>query len=330
MRLKMNKIKKHIELGLSQEELSTAIKSAGDERVINKFDDKLQNCELSAPAIELVNVEDLETVVKISNGINNKYLFSRFPNLFNKSIIAIVGLFTFIVSVFVFLNFNNPNPKVVLVKENKIKTIDNSDLLVESDEVLSLVQSEKNNTTQFKEITSEKIIKKKSETTYLIDFEYDSIINDSIKADDLTNVKPVDHFVKSNLKEPVKRTVINIKPQRIVREVLVTGMIDPKYKGDNYKISNLVDFQGGDEQLQKEIFRRLKLQIKDDDIPSACSTIVFNFEVTNRGKVKKVSVQSRTTPELENTIIKTMEGLDSWRKGSKRASKNYSVFVTFK
>ena len=330
MRLKMNKIKKHIELGLSQEELATAIKSVGDERVINKFDDKLQNCELSAPAIELVNVEDLETVVKISNGINNKYLVSRFPNLFNKSIIAVVGLFAILVSVFVFFNSNNPNPKVVLAKENKIETIDNPDLLVESNQVFSLVQSEKNNTTQFKEITSEKIIKKKSETAYLIDFEYDSIINDSIKADDLTNVKPVDHFVKSNLEEPVKTTAINIKPQRIVRDVLVTGMIDPKYKGDNYKISNLVDFQGGDEQLQKEIYRRLKLQIKDDDIPSACSTIVFNFEVTNRGKVKKVSVQSRTTPELENAIIKSMEGLDSWRKGSKRASKNYSVFVTFK
>ena len=71
-------------------------------------------------------------------------------------------------------------------------------------------------------------------------------------------------------------------------------------------------------------------QIKDDDIPSASSTIVFNFEVTSRGKVKKVSVQSRTTPELENVIIKTIEGLDSWKKGSKRASKNYSVFVTFK
>jgi len=326
----MNKIKKHIELGLSQEELSTAIKSAGDERVINKFDDKLQNCELSAPAIELVNLDDLETVVKISNGINNKYLVSRFPNLFNKSIIALVGLSSVLGSVFVFFNSNNSNPKVALVKENKIETIDKPDLLVESDQVLSLVKSEKNSTKQSKEILLEKNPKKKKETTYLIDFESDSIINDSLNSDDLTNVKSVDHFVESNLEEPLKRTVINVKSQRIVREVLVTGMIDPKYKGDNYKISNLVDFQGGDEQLQKEIYRRLKLQIKDDDIPSACSTIVFNFEVTNRGKVKKVSVQSRTTPELENTIIKTMEGLDSWRKGSKRASKNYSVFVTFK
>ena len=328
MRLKMNKIKKHIELGLSQEELSTAVKSAGDERVINKFDDKLQNCELSAPAIELVNLKDLETVVKISNGINNKYLVSRFPNLFNKSIIAVVGIFTVLGIVFVFSNSNNSNTKVALVKENEIETIDKTELLVDSDQVLSLVQSEKDSTKQSKEILLEKNPKIKTETAYLI--ESDSIINDSLNSDDLMKFKPVDDFVKNKLEEPVHKAFINIKPQRIVRDVLVTGMIDPKYKGDNYKISNLVDFQGGDEQLQKEIYRRLKLQIKDDDIPSASSTIVFNFEVTSRGKVKKVSVQSRTTPKLENVIIKTMKSLDSWRKGSKRASKNYSVFVTFK
>ena len=324
MRLKMNKGKKHIELGLSQEELSNAIKSAGDERIINKFQDKLQNCELSHPAIELVNLEDLETVVKISNGINDKYLISRFPNLFNKFILAIIGLSAILVSVFVFSYSNKP--EAVSLKEKQIETIDNPVLLVKRDQKLSLVLNEKNSTEKSKEIISE--VLPEQETNYLI--ESDSIINDSINLDDLTKVEPVDDFVKSKLEEPVKRTDSNIKPQRIVREVLVTGIIDPKYKGDNYKISNLVDFQGGDEQLQKEIYRILKLQIKDDDIPSASSTIVFNFEVTSRGKVKKVSVQSRTTPELENVIIKSMKGLGSWRKGSKRASKNYSVFVTFK
>ena len=324
----MNKVKKHIELGLSQEELLTAIKSAGDERVINKFDDKLQNCELSHPAIELVNTEDLETVLKISNGINNKYLVSRFPNIFNKSIVVIASLFAILLSVVVFSNYNNPNTELTLVEVKEIKTINNPDLLVERDQELSLLQSEKNSNKPTKELVLESIPEKKDETAYLI--ESDSIINDPINIDDLTKVKPVDDFVKSKLEEPVIRADDNVKPQRIVREVLVTGMIDPKYKGDNYKISNLVDFKGGDAQLQKEIYRRLKLQIKDDDIPSASSTIVFNFKVTSRGKVKKVSVQSRTTPELENIIIKTMEGIDSWRKGSKRASKNYSVFVTFK
>jgi len=70
--------------------------------------------------------------------------------------------------------------------------------------------------------------------------------------------------------------------------------------------------------------------VKTDDIPSLSTTIVFNFEVNSRGKVKDVSVQSRTTPELESIIIQTINSLDTWNKGSKRASKNYSVFVTFK
>ena len=243
----MNKIKKHIELGLSQEELSTAIKSVGNEGLINKFEDKLQNCELSHPAIELVNLEDLETVLKISNGINNKYLVIRYPNLFKQSIIATVGLFAILLSVFVFSDSNNP--KAVLVKEKQVEKTHNTDLLVKRDQELPLVLNEKNSTEKSKEITSEAIPEKENKAAYLIE-------SDSINLDNLSMVKDVDDFLKPKLDEPVKRKVINIKPQRIVREVIVTGMIDPKYKGDSYKISNLVDFQGGDEQLQKEIYRR--------------------------------------------------------------------------
>ncbi len=323
----MNKVNKHIELGLTQEELSSVLKSAGEDNVINKFEGKLDNCDLSRPAIELVNSADLEAILKISNGINNKYLGSRVSGLVKKSIVGLIALIGISGSIFVFLS--SDNSEIITVDDNQVRSPEKEILIVENQEEASITPNEENTQKKSIEIVLENTQEDNIEASNLI--VSDSIIKDT------TIITPMevesDEEVKNDKVEQPSEAPVNVKytkPQRIVRGVLATGMIDPKYKGDNYKISSLVDYQGGNEQLQNEIFRRLKRKIKDDDIPSASSTIVFNFEVTSRGKVKKVSVQSRTTPELEAIIIQTIEGLDSWKKGSKRASKNYSVFVTFK
>lgn len=323
----MNKVDKHIELGLSQEELSSAVKSTGNDRLINKFDAKLENCELSRSAIELINPEDIETVLRISNGINNKYLSRHFSKVLRNSIIFVITVVSISGSIFIFSD--SGEPEIVLEKSESINNNENRNVLVENTDELLSEPIEKNSVK-----ISNKINFKQAPDINVQDsilFTSDSILNDSIKIVHLSEINSIDDIKKEKVEQTTKDPINNYKASpRIVRGVLVTGMIDPKYKGDNYKISSLVDFKGGNENLQKEIYNRLKSKIKDDDIPSASSTIVFNFEVTSRGKVKKVSVQSRTTPELENIIIKTIEGLDSWKKGSKRASKNYSVFVTFK
>lgn len=323
----MNKVDKHIELGLSQEELSSAVKSTGNDRLINKFDAKLENCELSRSAIELINPEDIETVLRISNGINNKYLSRHFSKVLRNSIIFVITVVSISGSIFIFSD--SGEPEIVLEKSESINNNENRNVLVENTDELLSEPIEKNSVK-----ISNKINFKQAPDINVQDsilFTSDSILNDSIKIVHLSEINSIDDIKKEKVEQTTKDPINDYKASpRIVRGVLVTGMIDPKYKGDNYKISSLVDFKGGNENLQKEIYNRLKSKIKDDDIPSASSTIVFNFEVTSRGKVKKVSVQSRTTPELENIIIKTIEGLDSWKKGSKRASKNYSVFVTFK
>ena len=324
----MNKVNKHIELGLTQEELSAVVKSTGDEGVINKFGSKLDNCDLSRPAIELVNSEDLESILKISNGINDKYLGNNTSGYLKKTILGVIALLGILGSVFVLNNANKT--EVLIVEQNNVSLQQKTDLVIETNEVISEPLSELKIEKPSKETVLERIPEKSTKKNVFI--MTDSVNIDSVELDVLSVDKPNEEVEKKSV-EKTEENPVDIKytkAPRIVRGVLVTGMIDPKYKGDNYKISNLVDFQGGNDKLQKEIFRRLKSRIKDDDIPSSSSTIVFNFEVTSRGKVRKVSVQSRTTPELETIIVQTIEGLYSWKKGSKRASKNYSVFVTFK
>jgi hypothetical protein len=324
----MNKVNKHIELGLSQEELSTIVKSAGNDGVINQYNDKLENCDLSRPSIELVKSEDLEAILKISNGINNKYLGNRISSFFKKCIIVLVALIAISSGVLIFIEKEDVIP---VETESTVVSVDEKhELVLKIPEEIPVDREANKN----KETSNEIVVGNQSENNnqQSILATTDSLVKDSSEVEVLKNVDLGDEVKK----DPVEKTTqdpakVNFtKAPRIVRGVLVTGLIDPKYKGDNYKISNLVDYQGGNGELQKEIFRKLKQKIKDDDIPSSSSTIVFNFEVTSRGKVKKVSIQSRTTPELEVIIIQTIEGLDAWRKGSKRASKNYSVFVTFK
>ena len=132
----MNKVDKHIELGLSQEELSSAVKSTGNDRLINKFDAKLENCELSRSAIELINPEDIETVLRISNDINNKYLSRHFSKVLRNSIIFVIAVVSISGSIFIFSD--SGEPEIVLEKPESINKNENLNVLVENtDELLS-------------------------------------------------------------------------------------------------------------------------------------------------------------------------------------------------
>jgi len=91
-----------------------------------------------------------------------------------------------------------------------------------------------------------------------------------------------------------------------------------------------VEYQGGDRALEKTIFKKLKPHINDKDIPKEQSTIVFTFNVTSKGKVKTVDIQSLVTSELEERIKTEVLDLSSWDKGKKRIPKDYTVYITFK
>jgi len=323
----MNKNNKHIELGLTPDELIQAVKSAGDFNVLKSLDDKLENCDLSRPSIELVNEADLKAVIDISKGINSKYLGTNYSNIYKKLVIGFTGLLFVIGGIFIFpkedqglsivpVNTETVLSKVIISENEIVPREEHSDC---SNELISsLEQSDYEVLVDPEEVIIEELIDSaRKDTTEIIDLDL-AIMNEEINKETAESV-PGNPIVSKKVKAP-----------RRVRGVIVTGTIDDKYKGDSYKIDDLVDFQGGNDQLQKEIYNRLKSKVKTDDIPSLSTTIVFNFEVNSRGKVKDVSVQSRTTPELESIIIQTINSLDTWNKGSKRASKNYSVFVTFK
>jgi|TARA_B110000261_G_C13030133_1_gene335950 hypothetical protein len=318
----MNKENIHSELGLTQEELIKIVRGTRDSNTLKGVDGKLENCDLSRPSIELINENDLQAVIDISNGVKSKYLGKSYSGIYKTLLIS------FAVLLFIGVGL------VGLLKEEEVVSVAPHEAEFAVIEKLATL----NEVTPFElyselkedSISSEEndlleVVKNPEETK--IDEIIDSIV--VINTDLGKRSKEINKKVAEKSIEDPSINKISRKSRR-VRDIIVTGTIDDKYKGDSYEVSDLVDFQGGTKQLEKEIYRSLKSKIKDEDIPFSSTTIVFNFEVTSRGKVKKVSVQSRTTSELESVIIKAIEGLDTWNKGSKRASKNYSVFITFR
>jgi hypothetical protein len=106
--------------------------------------------------------------------------------------------------------------------------------------------------------------------------------------------------------------------------------IPNKYKNEAYSTSDLVEYQGGDIKLEKILLDKLRNKIKDNDVPLKHSTVVFKFNVSSKGKVREVNIQSLVTPELESRIKKTIFELSSWDKGRKRIPKDYTVYITFR
>ena len=105
--------------------------------------------------------------------------------------------------------------------------------------------------------------------------------------------------------------------------------VPEKYKNEEYKPSDLVDFFDGNKNLENELFKGLKGKIKDDYLPRKNSSIVFKFSVTSKGKIKDLDIQSRVNIELEEIIKTTVNSLKNWTRGNKNIPVIYTVYVTF-
>jgi len=247
----MNKNNKHIELGLTPDELIQAVKSAGDFNVLKSLDDKLENCDLSRPSIELVNEADLKAVIDISKGINSKYLGTNYSNIYKKLVIGFTGLLFVIGGIFIFpkedqglsivpVNTETVLSKVIISENEIVPTEEHSE--IENELISSLEQSDYEVLVDPEEVIIEELIDSaRKDTTEIIDLDL-AIMNEEINKETAESV-PGNPIVSKKVKAP-----------RRVRGVIVTGTIDDKYKGDSYKIDDLVDFQGGNDQLQKEIY----------------------------------------------------------------------------
>ena len=65
--------KENIHLGLTKAEFELIINNSTNPELIKKYVHKLDNCDLSKSAIELVREEDLDAVNRITNEILLKY-----------------------------------------------------------------------------------------------------------------------------------------------------------------------------------------------------------------------------------------------------------------
>ena len=315
----------HIHLGLSKEELELLVNNSDNQELFEQYADKLNNCDLSKPAIELINKDQLPAVSRIANEITNKYSTSNKVSSNKYISIGLISVVIIIGSIFLFKEKSDQNIKLqTQVKKSNLVTEQDKIYKIERQNETELIENE-----QSIEITSSPTKPKK------ITSESES---DTSRADKTEEVKsePDESLTKITAdkkivtKETEKIEFVATREPRKVRAIKAFSSVDPKYKNETYDLSSLVSYDGGNQLLEKELFSKLKDKVKDSDIPQRNSSVVFKFTVTPKGKVKEVNVQSITTPELEQIITDATMNLTSWNKGSKRIPIEYTVYLTFK
>lgn len=329
----MNKDQKHKAIGLTQEEFAEAVRKGGAAQVGTAYEEKLENCDLSRSAMELVNEKDLQAVVRISNEVNNQYLSVKRGGAIKKLTLIGAVLSVIIVSVI----YLNHDPKVDIsqvgthsqkeqIKNNPVpqsKAVDKA-LAVKRNENTN----ENHNNVLFKSIEKEPDEVVDSNLITPVD-KYlgvdSSAVKEKLKQEDKKEVVHHDEPEEVATKEKVAKKTSDI---RTVKDIFIQSAIDPKYRNDSYSISELVSYDGGHDGLGREIFTQLRQKIKYSDIPVKNNSVVFKFEVTSRGKVKNVNIQSLATDELQLLIKEVASSLSGWQKGSKRASMTYTVTVS--
>lgn len=328
----MDKENSNINLGLTQEELELLVKNSNNPDMLKNFEDKLDNCDLSKSAIELIDEDNLAAVARITDSIGTKYPTTPGNNIGKYIIGGIIGFGVIAVIATFLLPSETPIIEGPKIENTIIKETEHSD-------VKGFITKEVN-----PEVIEPSIEKKEAPIE-------DKIGNQDLK--ELLNIETENHkdtSVANPIKEEpaqekkvskedeIKRSTqkqekveyVAIKEERQVRNITVTEDVDQKYKDLQYSFADLVSYSGGKPALEKELFSQLKDKVKDADVPERHSSIVFKFNVTQKGKVKDLNVLSIVSPELEQIIQETTLNLTNWNKGKKRIPRSYTIYVTFK
>tara|TARA_B100000401_G_scaffold322759_1_gene223606 strand:+ start:825 stop:1760 length:936 start_codon:yes stop_codon:yes gene_type:complete len=307
--------KENINIGLTKDEFELVINNSHNPELIKKYVHKLDNCDLSKSAIELIREEDLDTINRITNEILLKY-----PVISNKDgnvkwLIGGIALLILFAGIVLFKKetADNSTPNQTILNE-KIKE-DNSE------DSLRLIPFSQNKEFEFDEKSDSSKSKLNSP---------DSILNPVLTDDSSSKpkIKNKTNPIKESKNANSKSTKISYK--RKVRLIKSLKQVPDKYKGELYSENDLVDFYGGNKNLEKELLNNFKGKIKDTHIPKKNTSIVFKFSVTSNGKIKDINIQSRVNIELEKIIKETAFKLTKWTKGSKRIPVIYTVYITFK
>jgi len=318
---------KNSPLGLSLEELELLVKNTDNSRLLKEYEAKLDNCDLSRSAIELINEKDLAAVNRIANSVHHKFTTNQKSNGFNYMLLGVAALLLILGGILYSESgastTKRANPSQVETNATLSKAESNITPTENEQFVSSMSPQKKQVLNTSNEIRT---VKLKADSS-LIQTEYSL---DSLKADlkDEEAILPVSKIEQGDKKE--KTEVIYRKPARQVRAIKIVKNVPDKFKGENYTMSDLVSYNGGETQLELMLLDKLKGNIKDSDIPKNHFSVVFKFSVTSKGKVKDINIQSLATPELEQLIIEHTRNLHQWNKGKKRIPLDYTVYITFK
>ena len=312
--------KENMNLGLTRDEFELVINNSNNPGLIKEYTHKLDNCDLSKSAIELIREEDLASVNRITNEVLLKYPINsdkrgnmRFY-IFSISLIALV-------TGFIFLQKNTSEDF------SSIQTLTNK----ESNDRLKKLNSKVSEPSQ----TLSKNNKKNPDSINTGSNSPDSLKRPSLNnTENLSTISTSEKGKTKSTKESKKinlqLTDINIIDKRKVRSVKSLKQVPDKYKNEEYTADDLVDFSGGDKNLEKELLLKLKGKIKDTHVPNKNNSIVFKFSVTSNGKIKDLNIQSRVNIELEEIIKETALNLTTWIKGNKKIPVIYTIYITFK
>ena len=314
----------NMNLGLTKDEFELVINNSNNPQLIKGYIHKLDNCDLSRSAIELIRDEDLDSVNRITNEI-----LLRYPTTSNKkgSMKIIIFSITLITLLVGFIILQKETPKNIFSSEN-------------------LTNEKTNNNEGIKKGDSNKSeallpLSKKQEQVSVTKLDSNNnrlspsdslLLSISTKISDLptrtTNTKIKTETIKDSKNSNSKFT--NNVYVRKVRSIKLIKQIPDKYKNEENFKNDLVDFHDGNKNLEKELLNQLKGKIKDTHIPKKNTSIVFKFSVTSNGKTKDVNIQSRVNIELEEIIKETVLNLITWTKGNKKIPVIYTVYITYK
>ena len=318
---------KHSYLGLSLEELELLVNNTDNSHLLKGYEGKLDNCALSRSAIELIHKDDLAAVNRITNAVNHKFTTNQKGNQFNYKILGIATLLLILGGILYFksgsLVPHPENPSQVEANTTLSKVERNKTPKDKEQFILSISPQKEKELKTSNEIRSVEV--KKNSNLIQTKYSLDSL--ESV----LKNEKEIIAASKIEQGDKNENTaVIYRKLERQVRAIKIVKNVPDKFKGENYTMSDLVSYNGGETQLESKLLEKLKGNIKDSDIPKNHFSVVFKFSVSSKGKVKDINIQSLVTPELEQLIVEHTNNLYQWNKGKKRIPLDYTVYITFK
>lgn len=338
----MSKNEQNSKLGLTFEALEEILNSSKSTSKLQKYNDELQNCDLSNSAIQLITKKDLDAIQNITKDINAQFSPKQQSSKFKIWIgIAASAL---LITVLTFLQFNSSEDdqinrsKVETVIEEPVETPPAHEISATPKQTKSAPSDVEGTKTEEQQAINQKIetiVDDKEKDTLahpeqaekIIDKTAETKTNEEQEETNALKEEPAKQLAtdeSSKIKAPITAK------KREVRAIRAMKSVDPKYKNQSYNLTDLVGYFGGDKQLEKELLKKLKGRIGDEDIPKNNFSVVFNFTVTARGKVKEVTVQSIVAPKVESLIKEAVFNLSDWNKGDKRIPIDYTVYVTFK